>query len=256
MDPRPFYLQLADLLRERIRAGHFPPGTSLPTQESLMDEHGVSTSVIRQAIDVLRGEGLVESFRGKGVLVRDPPPRRRVSSSRYANQLRALAAGETGPVDSAFAVDHDVTLGDTSIDCNFQIRPAPADIASDLGIQEHQPAFRRDMVWRIDGLAQRISRSWFPLDLVEGTPMTDPDRQPWPGGVIAELAALGLTPTTFDEDVIARMPLPDEAYTLRVRGGVPVLVVYRVGRTRDRVVEVAEIVLPSDKWGLHYRLDL
>lgn len=258
MGDRPLFRQLADLLRDRIHSGELKPGDQLPTQKELTAQHDVSTSVVREAVDVLRGEGLVETFQGRGTLVRTPPPRRRLSSQRYADQLARSATGE-----SAFAVDHDARLADTSIDCAFAEAPATGLVADLLGIDPGAAAYRRHMVWRVDGLAKRITRSWFPLDLVAGTPMTDPFRQPWPGGVIAELADLGLAITSVDEDVIARMPVPDEAYTLRIPGGTPVFVVQRVGRARrvdspasvPRVVEVAELTLPCDRYGLHYRLD-
>lgn len=64
MPDRPAYLRIADTLREGIRDGNLPPGTRLPTIAELCDAHGVSEIVVRQAIALLRGEGLVETRRG------------------------------------------------------------------------------------------------------------------------------------------------------------------------------------------------
>lgn len=255
MSGRPHFRQLADLLRDRILSGELAPGDVLPTQATLAAEHDLSVTTIREAIDVLRSEGLVESVRGKGVFVRTRPPVRKHSSARYADQLARLDAGEP-PGESAFAIDHGVTLADITYDCDFGETEAPAFVAELFGIEPGALVFARHMVMRVKGRAEQIRQSWHPLDLVGGTPMTDPTRQPWPGGVIAELAELGVKITAVDEDIRARMPLPDEAYVLRIYGGVPVFVVTRVGHADHRVVEVAEMVLPADRIELHYRLDL
>lgn len=254
---RAAYRLIADALRDRILTGHYQPGDLLPSQADIMRDWKVSVTTAREAIAVLHGEGLVEPIRGIGVRVRTPPAVRVVSSNRYAEQLRRIAAGDHGAADSAFAKDHGATTADTTIDCEFDAVEAPEHVARALGIEVGQPVFRRHMVWRLDGVAEQIRTCYHPLDLVDGTPMTDPARQPWPGGVIAELAELGQVVVDVRERVRARMALPDEAITLRIAGGVPVLVVHRIGTaTTGRAVEVAEIILPGDRIELDYHLRL
>jgi len=51
------------------------------------------------------------------------------------------------------------------------------------------------------------------------------------------------------------MPIPDEARILRLRSGVPVRCVSRVGRSDDLPVEAAEITLPGDRIVLEYHLE-
>jgi GntR family transcriptional regulator len=253
---RPVFKQLAEQLRDRIHAGALRPGDALPTQAQLTAEYGVSVTTIREAIDVLRGEGLVETVRGKGVFVRQPPPVRRVASTRYADQLDALRAGKHS-YESAFTRDLGIDWADYTVDCAFQEVPAGTTIADLLQVEPNTPVFERHMVMRASGQAEQIRTCYYPLDLVAGTPMADPNRQPWPGGVIAELAELGVTITAVDEDVRTRMPTPDESYVLRIPGGVPVLAVTRVGYSGHRPVEVAaDIVMPGDRIVLHYRINL
>lgn len=251
------YRRIADALRDRILSGHYSPGELLPSQADLMRDWRVSVTTAREAIAVLRGEGLVEAIRGIGVRVRQPPAVRVVSSNRYADQLRLIAAGDHTAADSAFARDHGAHTADTTIDCEFGAVDAPEHVARALGIPAGSPVFRRYMVWRLDGDAEQVRTCYHPLDLVDGTPMADPARQPWPGGVIAELAALGQVVVDVRERVRTRMALPDEAVTLRISGGVPVMVVHRVGTAQSgRVVEVAEIILPGDRIELDYHLRL
>jgi len=66
---RPAYQQLADLLRERIASGEYPPRTPLPSARSLSQEHGIAVGTVMRAFEVLRREGLVRTVPGRGVWV-------------------------------------------------------------------------------------------------------------------------------------------------------------------------------------------
>lgn len=69
------YEQLANDLRAKIRDGTYPPGAKLPSTSALCAEYGVSETVVRFAMQILRFEGLIEGQQGKGVFVRsDVPP--------------------------------------------------------------------------------------------------------------------------------------------------------------------------------------
>jgi GntR family transcriptional regulator len=65
----PRYLQLASALRRRIRDGHWAVGGKIATLEELEREFNVARVTVRQAIDLLQGEGLVKSFQGRGTFV-------------------------------------------------------------------------------------------------------------------------------------------------------------------------------------------
>lgn len=71
------------------------------------------------------------------------------------------------------------------------------------------------------------------------------------------MASIGLPVTRVVERVTTRMPTPDEAHTLRMAAGVPVLVITRRMFSGSRVVEVAaDIRLPGDRNELEYSIDL
>ena len=70
------YLQLATLFRHRVEQGHWPVGRQIPTVDELAAEFGVARATIRQALDQLAAEGLIERFRAKGTFVRAAPPER------------------------------------------------------------------------------------------------------------------------------------------------------------------------------------
>jgi GntR family transcriptional regulator len=67
----PVYQQLAAILRARITSGELPPGRVLPSEATLMQEHGIARETARKAVRVLRDEGLVEVVQGRGAYVRE-----------------------------------------------------------------------------------------------------------------------------------------------------------------------------------------
>jgi len=67
------YIQLAALFRQRIKGGQWPVGSKLPTIEELASECGVARATIRQAMDLLAEEGLIERYRAKGTFVINRP---------------------------------------------------------------------------------------------------------------------------------------------------------------------------------------
>ena len=70
------YIQLATLFRRRIEQGAWKTGQQIPTVDDLAAECGVARATIRQALDQLQNEGLIERFRAKGTFVRQPPRER------------------------------------------------------------------------------------------------------------------------------------------------------------------------------------
>ncbi|GIF69252.1 hypothetical protein Ais01nite_72870 [Asanoa ishikariensis] len=67
--PEPFFEQLANVLRSKINSGEWPPGHKLPSETTLQQTYGVARGTVRAALDVLREEGLVVTFVGRGTFV-------------------------------------------------------------------------------------------------------------------------------------------------------------------------------------------
>lgn len=66
------YEQLARILRERITAGEYPPGTRLPSLVAIQAETGLSPMTIRRAMRQLEAEGLVHIRPGRGTFAAKP----------------------------------------------------------------------------------------------------------------------------------------------------------------------------------------
>ncbi len=65
--------QIARLLSDSIRDGTLQPGSGLPSEKQISTDFSVSRSVVREAISILKYDGLVETKQGSGVFVADNP---------------------------------------------------------------------------------------------------------------------------------------------------------------------------------------
>ncbi|WP_270179841.1 GntR family transcriptional regulator [Alkalihalobacillus sp. CinArs1] len=64
------YLQIKDILIDRIQSGAWKANELIPTEQELIKEFGVSRTTIRQAITVLVQNGLLEKKQGRGTVVK------------------------------------------------------------------------------------------------------------------------------------------------------------------------------------------
>lgn len=65
--------ELVAELSEKIRSGEIKRGDKLPTESAIMEEQGVSRTVVREALSRLQASGLVETRHGIGTFVLDTP---------------------------------------------------------------------------------------------------------------------------------------------------------------------------------------
>jgi GntR family transcriptional repressor for pyruvate dehydrogenase complex len=67
--PRTLALELVESFGDRIREGRIAQGEKLPTEAAIMEEFGVSRTVVREAISKLQAAGLVDTRHGIGTFV-------------------------------------------------------------------------------------------------------------------------------------------------------------------------------------------
>ena len=92
-EPTRAYQRVYALLKEQIQQGEFPVGSRLPPERLLAARLGVSRNTLRQALRLLREEGLVEPAQGSGIYVRDQgesPPRVKTVAVLLADLLTPL----------------------------------------------------------------------------------------------------------------------------------------------------------------------
>jgi len=67
----PLHEQLAAILRTQIDKGELQPGQRLPSELALQQTYDVSRGTVRHALKVLRDEGKIVTYLGRGSFV--PP---------------------------------------------------------------------------------------------------------------------------------------------------------------------------------------
>jgi GntR family transcriptional regulator len=250
LDPasdRPVYKQIADHLRTAITRRRLREGDRLPSEARLMAHYGVARMTIRNAMRLLRDEGLVIAEHGRGVYVRRRPPVRRLASDRFAQRHRKKGK-------AAFMAEAEQAAATPGVDM-LKVREgrAPADVADRLRIADGDRVVIRSRRYSLDGRPVETAVSYIPADLARGTPIAD--LNPGPGGIYARLEEQGHTLERFTEDVTARMPTPEEARLLDLATGVPVFRLIRVAYDlADRALEVCDTVMAADTYLLSYEL--
>lgn len=75
LTPAPLHVKLRQAIYEQIIDGSLLPGESLPSERLLQQHFNVSRATIRQAINTLIQEGMLQSVAGTGTFVLSRPPR-------------------------------------------------------------------------------------------------------------------------------------------------------------------------------------
>jgi GntR family transcriptional regulator len=244
---RPVYKQIADQLRAAIEAGELPPGQRLPSEAELMGRYDVAQGTVRQALSLLRGEGLVVAQHGRGVFVRERPRLRRLASDRFSRKHREEGKAAYLAESETEGVRPDVEV--------YYVGPgeAPVGIAERLGVRKGTRVLVRRRRYLSDGQPTELATSYVPWSLAKGTPIAEVN--PGPGGIYARIEERGHRLARFEEEVTARMPTPEESKALRLAAGSPVLALVRTAYdTDDRPVEVCDTVMSADVYVLTYQL--
>jgi DNA-binding FadR family transcriptional regulator len=140
---------LIEAITERIQSGQYKRGDQLPTEKELIEEFGVSRTVVREAISNMKASGLVSTRQGKGAFVLDEGQRSfRISEENLSvveevlealelriaieSEAAALAARRRTPADlqriveAAEAMDRAIAAGESAVDFDIAFHRAIA----------------------------------------------------------------------------------------------------------------------------------
>jgi GntR family transcriptional regulator len=116
----PYYVQVADHLRDEISSGRWTPGELIPSEAGLCEAFGVSRTAIRQALAELVGEGLLHKEKGRGTFVSRPHVSLAVQETRgFFDEMAELGrpvetqilAQDTDVIPPALAPELGVAMG-------------------------------------------------------------------------------------------------------------------------------------------------
>ncbi|MGH8909805.1 MAG: GntR family transcriptional regulator [Egibacteraceae bacterium] len=236
-DPRPPFRQIADDLRRAIASGEYSPGDRVPSERELVERYGTAPQTVRQAISLLKTEGLLTGQPGRGVFVRKPPLKFRLHVTHWV-LTQARAQGLAGEVR---------LLG-------VEVVEPPAEIAARWPSQPgpDEAVVRRYLILLDDQPAQLINSYW-PAHLANDTPIAGLDHIT-PGRIDAILRARhGIEGASFQDDLTVRMPTPEETRALQLLPGTPVVSLLRTYLdAQGAAFEVGDFLIAGDKHTLVY----
>ncbi|HEY3717874.1 MAG TPA: GntR family transcriptional regulator [Jatrophihabitantaceae bacterium] len=196
--------RLRDLLRSELHRGGYSDGR-LPPEEQLMTEFGVSRSTVRDALALLRSEGLVERVQGVGTIVMQS----KVAVGLDLNEFHGVVDPEPGSLLSGQMY---VRILD------WREVPLPDTAARSLHVDAGHPGLRIDYVaWHAGepiGVATNYVRHPEAAALDRAQFRTD-----W--YALLEAAELKIAETTFLME--ASIADQHDAELLRIAAGSPIL---------------------------------
>lgn len=200
--------QVADVLRGQIAAGALGP--RLPDEPALQREFSVSRNSVREALDILRSEGLVERLPGVGTVVRMP---------KFAHTVDAIR-GLSESLREHGALRNEVrTAG--------RVRP-PRSVAAALRAEGDVLCIER--LRRLDGVPIALDLTYLPVDV--GLPLLSADLEDEDLFTLIERTS-GKRLRADQVSVDAVTADAQSARLLGVRAGAPLLVLQRLTRFTD-----------------------
>lgn len=255
------YELIADDIRQQIASGQLIPGDRIPGESSLIEKYKVSPPTLRQALQVLRSEGLLDARHGIGTFVRAPRQKVRRDAARYQWEKDRVRLPEserraTGSTER----DTGVTVSDLRFSARYSVIGADERIAGLLAIAAGDRVLQRDYRTMLDheGMPLNLSTSYLSYELAAKNPeLLNDSNEPWPGGTQHQLFTIGIEVDRVDETISTRPPTVAETEELDLSTGVSVFVVQkRTIDTTGRTVEFSDVILPGDRTELVFSTKL
>ena len=224
----PRYLRIADALRAQIRDGEFTAGARLPNQRRLARQFGVTLMTLRQALEVLEREKLIDRRHGLGTFVAAPSIDYDILAlRRFAGELTALGEDVTTRIlSNLFGV-------------------ADRRVAAALGLGARARIVAVERLRLVGGHPMSLQRSFLPPAI--GEDVLKSDLTATPLRQILE-HKLGLPITRARETVAAVRLGPREARELGCAAGVPAFESERVSYSGGRAIVFDRVFIPGDRF--------
>lgn len=234
-------------LRRQIERGTLGPGALLPSEPEVARIYGVSRQTARTAMQVLERDGLVVVRPRRGRIVRNTQ-RIRWHLSEFENPEHTVLSTSDAWETDVENQGHDPTRQDLQVE---QITP-PSNVARLLNLDpEHDICVVRRHIRYIDDKPGIISDDFFDERIVRGTELAVPE------DTTREdiLKEAGYEQVYDIDEIITRMPTPEEIERLEIAPGTPVAEHIRTGYTRtNQAVRVMVSIIPGDTLILEYKI--
>ena len=219
-------------VREHVRSlvEQQPPGSAAPSERELVARFGVARMTVRQALDALVAEGLLERIPGRGTFVAQPrQPAGRLTSFTEEMRRRGML-----PESQTLVA---------------RVEQAGPGVARALGISAGDPVLHWRRLRRADQDIVCVEDAYLnevllPGFLQHGTPTS----------LYEALESRGLRPTSVEDSISADRASAEEAAILEVAEGDPVLRHSRRAVADGRIVEVSRTIYRHDRHTVYLQL--
>lgn len=235
------FRQIADHLRASIASGALRIGDQLPSEAQFLQHYGVARATVRQALSLLRTEGLLVARHGKGVFVAQTwPPTRLLSNRGFRSWM--------SPED-AFATDMSVTGGAPVVERAKVAQEVPPDeVQERLGLEAGAQVVVRRRRYCDGERPVHVATTFVPLALADTIGARDADTRD--SDLHAGMQEAGYRVTTVREEALTRLASEREAQLLDLPEAAAIVEIIRTARTDVCAVEVAVILMPAGAFTL------
>jgi GntR family transcriptional regulator len=219
------HVQVREYVRDLIEGAE--PGSPAPSERELVQRFGVARMTVRQALDALVGEGLLERVPGRGTFVARTRVDVPLRLSSYSEEMarRGLKPGARTLL--------------------ARMEAAGPGVARALEIEQGERVVHWQRLRLADGTPMCLEDAYLADKVVPG--FLD---RPLPQSLYADLKARELLPTWGEDSVDADLARAEEAELLEVPIGSPVLRVARRAFAGEVAVEVARATYRADRYTL------
>lgn len=200
------------------------PGTPAPSERELVQRFGVARMTVRQAMDALVGEGLLERIPGRGTFVAEP----------------------RGQVGRLTGFTEDMTRRGLLAESQTLIarrEKAGPGVSRALQLTEGDPVLHWKRLRRADGVPMCIEDAYLSEILLPGFLQTG-----MPTSLYDALDRRGLRPTWAEDSLQADRASAEEAELLEIDSGGPVLRIARRAMAQEKVIEVSKSTYRGDRF--------
>ncbi|WP_454859603.1 GntR family transcriptional regulator [Promicromonospora soli] len=231
--------RIADDLRRQILNGELAPGDRLPTLATLMDLYEVASMTAREALGILKNEGLVVSHGNRGTFVRD------LKRMTYRIQSDLIERPDVVAKD-LFLTEQETDGRRPTQKIEVTIVQPPPEVAERLPLADGELAVVRRRVRYLEDEPYQTNDSYFPFSIAEGTEIMSPDDIARGANLV--IAEKGYVQAYARDEITVRMPTREEQQRLALTPGVPVAHQVTTGYDKaGRALRVAITVLPGDR---------
>lgn len=243
----PRYREVTDDLRDAIYEGRtlldvqLGDGVQLPTEPDLSEHYRTSRGTLRQALQQLAAEGLIETRGRSGTYVRRLPM---LAYNTDAEDPQRRDDHSGGVTDTWFSVVKR-SGREPSQDFRFHIEPASREVATRLALDLDDLVVVRECMRYVGKTPWSEQRSYYPYALAQKCGLDTPHDVP--EGTVRRMAAHGVVEDRLEHEISSRPATEDERRQFDLSPGVSVLRYARIGWSEGTVVRYTRELLPADR---------